>query len=201
MTVITGILLIRHAQPAGWARGRCYGTLEVPLSAEGRAQSFRLAQHLRTQPLARIYASPRLRALVTARAVAQPHGCDPVVRDDIAEIDFGAFEGRTFDEIAHSHPEVYERWMQDPTSVRFPGGESFDDLRARVTSWVASARKEHEGERVVAVTHGGVIRAVLADAIGVVGRAIFSLDQSHGGMSLIEWIDDQPMIRFMNVVV
>lgn len=198
---VTALLLIRHCEPAAWAQKVCHGTLDVPLSDDGVIQARSIGDHLRESRLDVVYASPLGRAVATASAVAASHGLAPVLREDLAEIDFGAFEGRTFDEIAASHPDTYARWMRAPASVRFPGGESFDDLRRRAISEVTRILREHEGGSVAAVTHGGIIRAVLADILGVDGGTIFRIGQSWGGMSLVEWVGDEPIVRYINVAV
>jgi alpha-ribazole phosphatase len=198
---VTALLLIRHAEPAGWAKQVCHGALDVPLSDNGVIQARRIGDRLQDARLDAVYASPLRRAVATASAVAGSQGLTPVLRKDLAEIDFGALEGRTFEEIAASHPDLYAQWIREPTSVRFPGGESFEDLRGRVTSEVTRIRREHEGGSVAVVTHGGVIRAVLADVLGVGDRMIFRIDQSWGGISLVEWVGGEPIVRYMNVVV
>ena len=195
------MFLVRHAESAAWAQQVCHGTLDVPLSSRGVVQAGRISSHLADATLDAVYASPRSRALATAAAVAARHGLEPTVREALAEIDFGSFEGRTFDEIAASHPNLYAQWMGEPASVHFPDGESFSDLRARVTSEIARIRSEHECGSVAVVTHGGVIRAVLADVMGLTDGAIFRIDQSWGGITLIEWIGDEPILRYVNVGV
>lgn len=198
---VTALLLIRHTEPAAWAKGVCHGVLDVPLSEDGTIHAQRIADHLRDTTLDAVYASPLSRAVVTATAVAAPHGLTPVLREQLTEIDFGAFEGRTFDEIAASEPDLYGQWMCDPVTVRFPAGETFEDLRARVTEEIARIRRENRGGSVAVVTHGGVIRAVLADVLGMEGGKIFCIGQSWGGLSLVEWVGDSPIVRYLNVAV
>jgi alpha-ribazole phosphatase len=198
---VTTVLLIRHAEPAAWATHLCHGTLDVPLSDEGVIDARRIADHLRGARFDAVYSSPLGRAVATASAVAGAHGLTAVVRDDLAEIDFGAFEGRAFDEIAASHPDLYARWMREPARVRFPGGESFEDLRARVIEAITRIRRDHEGGSVAVVTHGGVIRAVIADVLRLDAGMIFRIGQSWGGMSLVEWVGDDPIVRSINVAV
>ncbi len=198
---VTALLLIRHTAPAAWAKGVCHGVLDVPLSEDGAIHAQGIADHLRDTTLDAVYASPLSRAVVTATAVAAPHGLRPVLREQLVEIDFGAFEGRTFDEIAASYPDLYGQWMRDPATVRFPAGETFGDLRARVTEEIARIRREHRGGSVAVVTHGGVIRAVLADVLGVEDGKIFRIGQSWGGLSLVEWVGDEPIVRYLNVAV
>ena len=197
----TSISLIRHAESADWAQLVCHGTLDVPLSNRGVEQADKISRHLEGTTLDAVYASPRRRAVATADVVAAKHGLEPVIREALAEIDFGSFEGRTFDEIASSHPGAYAQWMSKPETIRFPGGESFSDLRIRVISEMARIRREHEGGSVAVVTHSGVIRAVLADVLRLNDGAIFRIDQSCGGITLIEWIGDEPILRYVNVGV
>ncbi len=198
---VTTLFLIRHTEPAGWAKGLCHGALDVPLSDDGEIHARRIGDHLGGMRIDAVYSSPLSRAVATASAVASPHGLEPMLREDLREIDFGVFEGRTFDEIAASHPDVYAKWMREPTSVRFPGGESFAGLSERAMREITRIRREHEGGSVSVVTHGGVIRAVLAEILGVVGPTIFRIDQSWGGISRVEWVGGEPIIRSSNVVV
>jgi broad specificity phosphatase PhoE len=179
----------------------CHGSLDVPLSNDGVSQAKRIGNHLEDAPLEAVYASPLGRAVATASAVAGSHGLAPVLREGLAEIDFGAFEGRTFDEIAVSHPDMYRQWMREPASVRFPEGESFDDLQARVTSEVTRIRRDHEGGCVAVVTHAGAIRAALAKVLRMDDGMIFRIGQSWGGMTLVEWVGDEPIVRYINVTV
>lgn len=198
---VTALLLIRHGEPVAWARELCHGSLDVPLSEDGVIHAQRIGQHLQDARFDAVYSSPLKRALATASAVAGFHGLAPAVRTGLTEIDFGAFEGRTFDEIAASHPDLHAQWMRRPASLRFPGGESFADLRARATSDVTRIRRDHEGGSVAVVTHGGVIRSVLAEVLSLDGGMIFRIDQAWGGMSLVEWVGDEPIVRYVNVAV
>ena len=188
------LLLIRHADPAEEVRGRCYGGLDVGLSARGRERARELAEALGGTGLDAVYASPRRRALETAAAL----GPAPIVDDRLRELEFGEFEGRTYDEIAASHPEIYRCWMETPTEVRFPGGESYADLRSRALEAAADLRARHAGETVAAVTHAGVVRAVVADALGMPDAAIFRLGQDYGAVTRLDWIDGVPVLRLLN---
>jgi broad specificity phosphatase PhoE len=183
------LILVRHAEPAASARGRCYGSLDVDLSPAGRAA----ARELRLPPLDAVYSSPRRRALETAAALGEP-----VVLDALRELDFGELEGRTYDEIAAERPELYRAWMETPTEVEFPGGESYAQLRERVVAAVEELRGRHDGETVAAVTHGGVVRAVLGHVLRMPDGAIFRLEQRYLGVSVVEWLGDFPLVRQAN---
>jgi alpha-ribazole phosphatase/probable phosphoglycerate mutase len=182
------MILLRHA--ATGAVGRCYGELDLPLSDEGRAQAARV----RIEPVDTVYTSPRQRALETARIVKPDLA--PVVEPALREIDFGRFEGLTYDEAAALEPELYARWMETPTEVTFPGGESWPLLRDRVRQFAARIRELHE--RVLIVSHGGPIRALLSEALGLPDANIFRIDQSFAAVSIIDWHGSVPLVKLVN---
>lgn len=192
------IVLMRHAEPAAHTRGRCYGKLDVGLGARGRAQAVAAASAFRRADLSAVVTSPRVRATETARLLAEV--VDAPLEEDprLAEIDFGAFEGRTYEEIEASHPEAYAAWMRSPTTMQFPGGESFPQMKARVLEAVASIRAAHRGCAIGLVSHGGVGRIILADALGMADASIFTLEQSYAGVSVLDWWGETPALRLLN---
>jgi alpha-ribazole phosphatase len=190
------LVLLRHTEPEEDAHGRCYGTLDVGLSPAGHAHARRLADELADLTLDAVYASPRRRALDTAAPIAASHGLQPAADERLRELDFGELEGRTYEDIAASLPDLYAAWMTAPTTVRFPGGESYADLRERAVAACDEIRRRHA--HALVVTHGGVARAVLAASLGMPAEAIFRLDQSYGGLSIVEWIDETPVVRLVN---
>lgn len=198
MTEITRLLLIRHAQPDEDAHGRCYGTLDIGLSARGRRRAQLLARTLDRIPLAALYSSPSTRALDTAAPLAIAHRLTPSVEKALCEIDFGELEGRRYDEIRATYPGLYRTWMETPTRVEFPGGESYKQLRERALAVLETIRVRHRGELAAIVSHGGVLRAMLAECLRMPAEASFRLDQSHGGLSIIDWLDGSPLVRVVN---
>ena len=158
----------------------------------GREQAAALAERLRDGRFDAVVSSPRTRAVETARALGLPVATDERLR----ELDFGEFEGRTYDEIAQSEPELYRRWMETPTQVRFPGGECYADLQTRALDALGELRIAYESALVV--THGGVIRAALAAWLELPDRALFRLDQRYCGVTIVEWITDEPVVRILN---
>jgi alpha-ribazole phosphatase len=190
---VTRLLLLRHAEPADDARGRCYGTLDVGLSERGRRRAQELAGRLEAP--AAVYSSPRVRALETAELA---FGVRPIADERLRELDFGEFEGRTYDEIERSQPELYRRWMETPTQVEFPRGESYALLRRRVLDSLAEILARHPAETVAIVAHGGVVRAILAEALAMPDEAIFRLDQPYCAVSVVDWLDGTPVVRSLN---
>ena len=197
----TRLLLVRHEETDESMRGRCYGNLDVPLSDAGRQRAEELGTVLSELPLTAVYSSPLSRSLGTAAAIAAAQGLDVLAEERLREIDFGELEGLTYDEVRAERPELYRAWMETPTRVRFPGGEAFTDLQRRVLAAAAEIRSRHDGEAVAIVAHGGVVRVVLADALGLADEAIFRLGQSHGGVSVVDWLEEAPVVRLVNAVL
>jgi alpha-ribazole phosphatase len=189
---VSRLILLRHAEPSEDARGRCYGSLDVGLSDEGSAHAAQLPAALAHLEYDAVYTSPRIRALQTA----EPLGRSVIVDDDLRELDFGEFEGRRYEEIEASEPELFRAWMETPTRVRFPGGESYADLKTRAVKALDRIRGQHESALVV--THGGVVRAAVATWLEIPDEAIFRIDQSYCGTTIVDWIDGTPILRLLN---
>ncbi len=192
------LFLVRHAQPTDDVRGRCYGTLDVGLSEAGRREVEALSTALAGEPVTAVVSSPARRACETAAPIAAAHRVAVEIDDGLRELDFGELEGRTYDEIAESLPALYAEWMTSPTTVRFPGGEGYEDLRQRAQAAVAALRARYEGGLVVAVTHGGVVRAVVAGVLGIPSERIFRLAVDHVSTTVVEWLAGEPVVRELN---
>lgn len=192
------LIIVRHGEPEASARGLCYGKLDVGLSEEGREQIKRTSRWLAHAPVAAIYASPRRRARESAEIIAAAHNRPVEVIDDLCEIDFGEFEGLTYDEVAVRYPLEYRAWMEHPTEVTFPGGESFAKMRERVMRATINVRKTHLAQTVAIVAHGGVGRIILAEALRMEASGIFRLDQSYAAVSIIDYYEEMPVVRFVN---
>jgi alpha-ribazole phosphatase len=194
----TRLVLIRHLEPEEGIAGRAYGALDVPLSPEARTQAERLADALATVDLAAVYSSPLRRALETAAPIAARQGLSPLVHEGLREIDFGELEGERYEDVERGRPELFHAWMEDPTGVAFPGGESFRDLRMRALAAAEEVREHHRGSTAALVAHGGVTRAIIAASLEMPDEALFRLDQPYGAISVIDWFGATPVVRLLN---
>lgn len=166
-------------------------------AAGDAGQAELVASALAKVGVAAVYTSPLERAVDTARAVAARHGLEPVVADDLREIELGDVDGLQFDD----YPSALQAALLDsPGSVHFPGGESYEQLRVRVTAAVDVLVARHAEETVVAVSHAGAIRAALATWLSVEADASFRIDQGFGAVNVVDWLDGAPFIRLVNGV-
>jgi alpha-ribazole phosphatase/probable phosphoglycerate mutase len=193
----TTVWLVRHASAAG-TDGRCCGRLDVPLSPEGIVQARETAARLAQEKIAAVYSSGLRRALETGQMLADALQLDVTVLETLAEIDFGDFEGMTFEEIQRRYPEAFERWMTQPTNTRFPNGESFADMRDRVSRAVDPLLRRHRNESIAIVSHSGVIRFVIGRALSMPADQIFRLAQRHCAINRIKFTEEGPIVELMN---
>jgi alpha-ribazole phosphatase len=190
---MTRIWLIRHGEPVAAARQRCYGSFDFELSAAGRAQMAQVGENLKTEAIAAVYTSPLSRALESARIIATAQCCPVEVVADLREIDFGEFEGLPYDEIAIRYPDLYRQWMDTPTEVRFPNGETFAEMRVRVSRAFEAIQRERAGQTVAIVSHGGVNRILMARALQMPNHTIFQLAQDYAATNLLVFADGLPV--------
>jgi 2,3-bisphosphoglycerate-dependent phosphoglycerate mutase len=157
---MTRVILIRHGETA-WNRDRrMQGQTDMPLSKEGRAQAVALGARLAGARFAALYSSDLVRAMDTARSVAEATGHDIVTDARLRERAFGIFEGLTGAEIAARYPDELERFhSRDPDYV-VPSGESARVFHARCLGCLVEIAERHAGEEVAVVTHGLVLDAI-----------------------------------------
>ena len=165
MTAPTVVLLVRHALTATTGAvlpGRAPG---LHLSDEGRRQADAAARRLASLPkITALYASPLERARETAAAIGRTRGLAVRVERGLSELDVGAWTGRSLKRVAR-RPE-WRVVQRHPSGFRFPGGESFVEMQARVTGALARLVERHPGVAVVAVSHADPIKAAVAHALG-----------------------------------
>jgi probable phosphoglycerate mutase len=163
--VATTLFLARHAVHGLVDQVLCGRTAGVHLGEAGRHQAAQLARRLGQARLAAVYSSPLERARETAAVVAASVRLDPVIEDALTEIDFGAWNGRRFDSL-QDDPD-WRRWNAERGTARPPGGESMSEVQARSMRWAENASDRHPDEAIAAVSHGDVIKAMVAAVLGL----------------------------------
>ena len=194
----TVLWLVRHPEPDDAVRGICYGSLDVALSPRGIEQAQSIARRLSSQRLDAIYTSPRQRCVETARYIAAGRSCAVEPVDALRELNFGDFEGRSYKEIAESCPDIYREWMERPTEVHFPGGESFRAMADRVIGATRELLARHPNQQVLFVSHGGAIRIILAVVLGMQPEYIFRIGQSYGALNRIRYTGYTATVELIN---
>ena len=190
---MTTILLARHGETDWNREGRFQGHADPPLNETGRAQAAELAAVLAGIQLAAVYSSPLRRALETAELVAATHGVDPVPIDALREVDVGSWQGLTRAEVGVRFPEQLSRWFD--YAQGWEDGESYEEMGRRVVSALLELAAAHEGQRILAVTHGGPIRAAFAFADRTSYADARRLGPTIGNVFLAEFAVEEETLR------
>ena len=196
------LILLRHgrstANVAGVLAGRTPG---VVLDEHGRAQAEELVERLAQLPLAALVSSPLQRCRETAAPLAQARGLEVTVDDRFVEVDYGEWTGRELRTLGKE--PLWKVVQAHPSAAVFPGGEGLAALQARavaaVREWDAKLAAEHGPHAVWLVcTHGDVIKAVLADALGMHLDGFQRIVANPGSISAVSYTETRPFVQRVN---
>jgi broad specificity phosphatase PhoE len=191
---------VRHA-PVTVNQGSCYGQTDHPCDVDDTARFSALAQRL---PRNAIWiATPLQRTGMTAQAIvaAGLRGTAPIIEPDLIEQHFGDWQGVRYDELAARQGERWHRFWLAPAQETPPGGESFITLTQRVHAAITRLSDQYDGRDILAVTHGGTIRAALSLALGLTAEASLSFSIDNLSLTRIDRIPgpDGPLWRVASV--
>lgn len=202
------VLLVRHGRTTANASGLLAGrTPGVELDESGRTQAGDAGRRIAALPLADVVSSPLERCRQTATAILAQQPADGagevVVEEDLTECDYGQWQGRALAELAQE--PLWEVVQNQPSAAAFPGGESMARMQARGVAAVRS----HDARVVsaagpqavwVAVSHGDVIKAVLADALGMHLDVFQRLDVAPASISIVRYGGPRPHVLGVNTL-
>ena len=195
MSVATRWWWVRHA-PVTVNDGRCYGQTDLACDCTNLEAFAALARLLPTGAV--WITSPLKRTHLTAAAIvhaglAVPDpipGPDVLSEPDLAEQHFGDWQGVKYTELPYKQGDAFHPFWLAPAHVAPPGGESFVELVARVTPAVRRLTREHAGRDIIAVTHGGTIRAALSEALGLTPEASLAINVDNLSLTRLDFFAD-----------
>lgn len=195
----TRLLLLRHGQTEMSRQRRYSGRGNPELTETGRRQAADAARYLGQKGgIAAVVSSPLRRSFDTAAAAGDALGLPVGVDDDLIETDFGEWEALTFAEAADRHPDLHRRWLRD-TSVRPPGGESFDDVAQRVQRARDRIVADHPSDTVLVVSHVTPIKTMLRLALAAGPSILHRLHLDLASLSIAEFYPDSgSSVRLVN---
>ena len=153
-------LFIRHAETD--MAGTFCGHSDPPINLRGAQQIRDLIESLKSNPLGMVYCSDLQRATATAHAISDAFNIDVVQRSGLREINFGEWEGLSWQQIEQRDPHYARRWIEDFPNLPAPGGEIFADFKTRVLAEVNQLPLCPSNKLTAVVTHAGVMRIVLS---------------------------------------
>jgi broad specificity phosphatase PhoE len=192
------VLIARHPQVQANVDGRFVGTRESPFTELGERQSVELAAYIAAWKPSAIHSSPRTRARAVADLAALQGGVEVHVDDDLAEIDFGAAEGLTYEEAKLAGVDI-DLLGGPPESAPFRDGETWRSFAARIDA--AAERIENCGDRIAVVAHGGVVRSLVAHWLGLEDKAAWRFAVPNASVATLTLWDGTGTLRTFGIEV
>jgi broad specificity phosphatase PhoE len=193
------ILLTRHGHVEGIKPERFRGRRETPLTELGRSQARAVAARIaKNWKPAAVYTSPMGRCIETGAAIAQACGIAAQPIAALNDLNYGAWEWRTLDEMRAAEPALYACWFAMPQLMRFPGGESLQDLVARTADAVRLVAERHPRDTVVLVGHLSVNRALLLQCFDMPLSAYWRIEQEPCALNEIVVADGRVRVVRVN---
>ncbi|MCO6449885.1 MAG: histidine phosphatase family protein [Caldilineales bacterium] len=163
----TTLILIRHGETIDNAARTPRGQGQGELTEMGWAQAHSVGERLSRMAFDHLYCSDLNRAVQTASAIAARTGHEPIRKACLRERDFGQFEGIPWAEIAVRFPAELAQYRSGNPDIAPPGGESSRRLQERSVQCLQTLSRQHAGQTIVVVTHGGVIHSLLREVLGI----------------------------------
>lgn len=160
MSTKSNFTLVRHGETEWNLSGRWQGHADAPLSERGEAQAQALGKRFKTESFDACYASDLGRAVRTAKLALGPAGMSFETDDRLRERDLGVMQGLTTSEMVQRCPEVYDSFRNAGPDYVIPDGESFRQFHDRCVEALEDYAERHAGERVLIITHGGVLGSI-----------------------------------------
>ena len=193
----TRLYLIRHGETAWNLEQRVQGQLDPPLNERGRQQSQAAADRLAQVKLDALYASDLKRAAEGAELVAAPHRLRPILASELRERHFGALQGYTLADAAQECGSWYDSWSRNRLNQAPPGGETHGEMTERVMEFIWGIIEERPGEAVAVVTHGGPIKALVCEMLGISQPFWRRTRVENCSLTVVEgYVDDLTLITF-----
>jgi broad specificity phosphatase PhoE len=183
---MTQVYLVRHGQTAWNAELIFRGRRDIELNERGRKEASAIADALRHKNLDAIYTSPLTRAVETARPLAALLHREITPIQDLTDISYGDWEGIAYREIKTRYPDILATWEQEPELVRFPHGETLDEVRERSYGVLREVVEKHANESILIVSHRVVNKVLLCAVLGLSTAHFWNIKQDTGCINLLE---------------
>ncbi len=192
------LLLVRHGETKSNSSERFWGQTDVELSDIGMRQAEQLRDRLAAQKIDVIYTSNMSRATVTTDIIASKHQLDIITCPELREINFGKFEGLTFEEINKLYPEATELWSNWSLTLKFPEGESVRALNNRVNRFLVRLKNHTSEGTILIVAHSAPLRLLICHLLGIELRHWRQFRLNLASLSILETYPQGAIINLLN---
>ncbi|MBM7555395.1 alpha-ribazole phosphatase [Halanaerobacter jeridensis] len=198
--MVTKLILVRHGETDWNKEARFQGNKNVALNQNGEKQAHKLAKRLANEKIDVIYSSDLDRAYKTAKIIAALHKLPIQQRSNLQEIDFGVWEGLTYEEIKEHYPKQFELWDQNPKENGPEQGESLKDIERRVFETIEEILDEHQGQTILVTAHGGVNRVIISNFLEMPLEKCWRLNQANTAVNIINIYQSEIILESFNSI-
>ena len=197
----TELLLVRHGETEQNKNYIIQGHTDTDLNAQGIKKAAATAEFLKDFDYHHIYSSDLRRAKKTADFIANHLNLEINESEKIREINFGNWEGLNLEEISDKFPEALKAWKEDPLTNGPPGGENITQFAARINMFFNELLEIHQGEKIIVVTHGGVIKMYLREVLEVNADSfeVFQIDNTS--LTELKFYEENVILSKLNFLV
>ncbi|MGB7815363.1 MAG: alpha-ribazole phosphatase [Methylotenera sp.] len=186
------LYLIRHTS-LQIGSGICYGQSDIDVAASFVNEANQLKTKLAEVSFAAVYSSP----LQRCSKLAQVLDLGGYIEDHrLLELSFGDWEMSAWDDIPRN---IFDEWAHDYANKAPPNGETFSQLQQRGLHFLEEILQKHTGQNIVVVTHGGMIRALLAHVLNMELKGLFRFSIDHASVTQLDFSAEVPRISFVNL--
>jgi broad specificity phosphatase PhoE len=195
---MTRIILVRHGQTP-WNKDKIFrGSRDIPLNDTGREEARLAGEWLKGETIHAAYCSPLSRARDTGEAIAKHHGLQVADLPGLTDLKYGDWEGLPLTEVKVKYADLYRRWETAPHTVRFPNGETLDEVKARALAAVAAVVQRHPEQTVLLAAHRAVNKVLIAALIGLDNSNFWRIGQDTTAINCFNVVNGTWHIMLLN---
>ena len=195
---MTRIILVRHGQTP-WNKDKIFrGSRDIPLNDQGREEARLAGVWLKGETIHAAHCSPLSRARDTAEAIARHHGLAVVDLPGLTDLCYGDWEGQPLGAVQVKYADLYRQWESAPHTVRFPNGETLDEVKQRALAAVAEVLRRHPEQTVLLAAHRAVNKVLIAAFIGLDNSHFWRLGQDTTAINRFDWTGGTWQIMGLN---
>ena len=195
---MTKVYLVRHGQTEWNKKLTFRGRRDIPLNERGRQEAKAIAEVLKYKRIDAIYTSPLRRSIETAEPTARFFHLGVVPVEGLIDISYGDWEGLTFNEVKKRYKDQYKKWEKRPEKVRFPNGETLDEVRERSFCAFKDILNANPGKSILIIPHRVINKVLICASLGLGNSHFWEIKQDPGCINLIEYSNDRFVLSVMN---
>lgn len=177
------LIIARHGETAWNTADIFRGRVNIGLSEAGLKQAEQLGEYLNREKIQAVYCSPLPRAFQTAEAVARRFQIKPQPVDELTDLDFGEWEGKSREEVMTKYKTVYEQWLERPDLVQIPGAESLAEATERSLTAVDRIKAQNQDATVSIITHRVITKILICALLGLDTSHFWNIEHSTCGVT------------------